>query len=141
MSISQNVDIIKNFFDLIDKQGLSPSELKEYIDPEFKDRDRPEQFPRELSDVDATVGFFIELKNAFPNGRHQVSILEELSDERVLVRWRFTGTHSGSGSLFGMSPTNRDVDINGFDVFRLSNQKITEQWHIQEQAKLYKQLT
>ena len=139
MSISQNVDIIKNFFDLIDKQGLSPSELKEYIDPEFKDRDRPEQFPRELSDVDATVGFFIELKNAFPNGRHQVSILEELSDERVLVRWRFTGTHSGS--LFGMSPTNRDVDINGFDLFRLSNQKITEQWHIQEQAKLYKQLT
>ncbi len=139
MSASKNVNIIKSFFDLIDKKGLSSSELKEYIDHSFKDHDRPEQFPKELSDFDASINFFVELKNAFPNGRHEVSILEELSEERVLVRWRFTGTNNGS--FLGMPPTNRDVDINGFDLFRLSNKKITEQWHIQEQAKLYKQLT
>jgi steroid delta-isomerase-like uncharacterized protein len=44
----------------------------------------------------------------------------------AVVRWRFSGTHSGFGA--GLPPTGRRVDVRGMTWFRFEHGKIVEGW-------------
>jgi predicted ester cyclase len=46
--------------------------------------------------------------------------------DRVAIRWRTTGRHTGP--LFGFAPTGRSVCIPGVDIFRVVDGKIVEHW-------------
>jgi steroid delta-isomerase-like uncharacterized protein len=46
--------------------------------------------------------------------------------DKVLIRWTTSGTNTGP--LFGNPPTDKAIVVTGFDLFRISNGKITELW-------------
>lgn len=46
--------------------------------------------------------------------------------DKVLIRWTDSGTNTGP--LFGNPPTGKTFVVTGFDLFRISNGKITELW-------------
>ena len=54
-------------------------------------------------------------------------------DDKVLIRWTNSGTNTGS--LFGNPPTGKPYVATGFDLFRISNGKITEMWQQYNFAK------
>lgn len=58
--------------------------------------------------------------------------------DRVVVRWRSSGTHSGS--FMGMPPTNRSYSISGIDIHRLSDGRMAEHWHVVDQLSQLQQL-
>ena len=46
--------------------------------------------------------------------------------DKVLIRWTNSGTNTGP--LFGNPPTGKPYVATGFDLFRISNGKITDIW-------------
>lgn len=44
----------------------------------------------------------------------------------VMIRWKSSGTHKGS--LMGVQPTGKKVNVSGTTVFRISEGKIFEEW-------------
>ena len=63
------------------------------------------------------------LRRAFPD--IQFTIHDAVADdERVAIRWTWTGTHSGP--FRGIAPSNRRVSNNGFAMFRLRDGKIVD---------------
>src|SRR5262245_25023955 len=74
---------------------------------------------------EAYRSFYSSLLNAFPDGRLTIndSVTE---DDKVVVRWSFTGTHKGE--LLGISPTGKKVQMTGISINRVANGKIVEAW-------------
>jgi steroid delta-isomerase-like uncharacterized protein len=81
--------------------------------------------------------YFASMREAFPD--FEFTIEDEVAEgDRVLQRVTFTGTHQGF--FRGLPPTGKRVRISGFDLFRLENDKIAEQWSIFDSAGMMNQL-
>jgi steroid delta-isomerase-like uncharacterized protein len=75
--------------------------------------------------------------SAFPDGHTTVedSIAE---GGKVTYRWTFRGTHQGE--LLGTPPTDKQVEITGITINRLSGGKVEEQWNLFDQLGMLQQL-
>jgi steroid delta-isomerase-like uncharacterized protein len=58
--------------------------------------------------------------------------------DRVVVRWRSRGTHSGE--FLGMPATGRSFDIAGIDIHRVTDGRMAEHWHVVDQLSQLQQL-
>lgn len=74
---------------------------------------------------------------AFPDRRitHEDIVAE---GDRVVIRWKMTGTHQGD--LMGIAPTGKSVTVTGFDEFRVADGKIAELWQEVDMLGLMQQL-
>jgi steroid delta-isomerase-like uncharacterized protein len=59
-------------------------------------------------------------------------------DDKVVLRWSTTGTHTGSYGR--VPPTGRVVTMNGIDVYRLADGRIVEAWSMWDGLAAYQQL-
>jgi steroid delta-isomerase-like uncharacterized protein len=83
--------------------------------------------------------FFHDLFDAFPD--FQLEILDlVVDDERAAVRWRVTGTFSGSHSFQGLTPTGKQVDIEGCDMVWVRDGKIARVEAYYDTGSLARQL-
>ena len=48
------------------------------------------------------------------------------ADDKVAVRFRFTGTHTGE--FLGNQPTGNKVDYQSYELYRIADGKIAEEW-------------
>ena len=58
--------------------------------------------------------------------------------DRLAVRWTNEGTHSAD--FLGIPATGKRFSITGIDIFRLSDGKLAEHWHVVDQLLLLQQL-
>jgi glyoxylase-like metal-dependent hydrolase (beta-lactamase superfamily II)/predicted ester cyclase len=73
---------------------------------------------------DAIREYFGELFAAFPDFKFEV--LETAADgDRVAVRWRARGTFAGPGRFQGLEPNGAKAEIEGCDLIRVSDGRIT----------------
>jgi len=64
-------------------------------------------------------------RSAFPDTH--MTIDDILADgDTVMVRWTARGTHKGA--LLSLSPTSKQVTVQGVDIYRISAGKIKETW-------------
>jgi predicted ester cyclase len=66
--------------------------------------------------------------------------IEELivADDRAVSRLHFTGHFTGSfGAARGQG---QSVDFHAFDVYRVANGRIVENWHLEDNLTLLRQL-
>lgn len=81
--------------------------------------------------------YFASMRAAFPD--MQFAIEDEVAEgDRVLQKVTFTGTHKGF--FRGLPPTDRRIRISGFDLFRLRNGRVAEQWSVFDSASMLDQL-
>jgi steroid delta-isomerase-like uncharacterized protein len=67
------------------------------------------------------------------------SVEDVIADgDRVAVRWRSSGTHSGE--FLGIPPTGRPYTIEGIDIHRLEHGRLAEHWHVVDQFGQMQQL-
>lgn len=85
------------------------------------------------------TGLVEALNVGTPDGKRTLNAIEKLSDGRVMVHFTFDGTQTGA--FYGMPASNRKVHFNGFDLFRIANNQVTEQWHVEEVAVITAQLS
>ena len=61
-----------------------------------------------------------------------------VSDDTVTVQVRWTGTHTGSYG--GVPATNRAVDVRVISIWRFVDNKVVENWALQDQFGLVQQV-
>ena len=88
---------------------------------------------------DEMVAFFAELFDAFPDWRFEV--LETVAEgDGVAVRWRARATFAGPGSFMGFEPNGARVDIEGVDLVRVRDGRISAIDAYMNGAELARQL-
>ena len=87
-----------------------------------------------LAGYEEVEGLF---QKAFPGKLARIDQLFS-ADDKVVVRWRCTGTHKGEFN--GISPTNKKVDITGISIYRFSKEQIVEVWQSWDRLGLYEQI-
>ncbi len=83
--------------------------------------------------------FFLNgvLRKGFPD--LTVEILEQLAEgDLVTTRKRIRATHMGE--IFGIAPSNRQVEINVIDIIRIHNGKYAEHWGQSDFGEVLKQI-
>lgn len=67
----------------------------------------------------------LSTRDAFPD---LVTTIEEMVEEgdRLAIRWRSTGTHTGS--FHDVPPTGREVEVFGVTFAHFSGSAVTEEW-------------
>jgi len=55
-------------------------------------------------------------------------VVEDLiaEDDKVLLRWSFTGKHIGP--IMGVNPTGKQISVGGMNLFQMAGGKIVEFW-------------
>jgi hydroxyacylglutathione hydrolase len=70
------------------------------------------------------AAFFSDLYDAFPDWR--LSVVETVAEgDGVAVRWRARGTFAGPGTFMGFEPNGARVDIEGVDLVRVRDGRIS----------------
>lgn len=76
-------------------------------------------------------------RTAFPDLHEAVEFV--LADgDRVMSRFRLTGTHTGP--LYGVPGTGKKVDIQGVDVARIQDGRIVEYFYHEDTLGMFRQL-
>lgn len=74
---------------------------------------------------------------AFPDMKIKIS--EIFGDgEKLAVYSTFTGTNKGE--MFGIPATNKKVTVNGMDIMKFDNEKISDHWGVYDNLTMFKQL-
>jgi steroid delta-isomerase-like uncharacterized protein len=92
------------------------------------DADGPEGFRRARAEfLDALPDLRIDVEDSVAEG------------DQVVLRWRVTGTHLGSG--LGIPPSGRAVQARGMSWFRFRDGRMAEGWDSWDQSGLLKSLS
>ena len=132
-------DMLRQLYADVDSPEVEAAELAAYFSDDFVDFDRSPLAPGALTDKQAHIGFFEELKRGFTRYRHTINLLEPLPDGRVVIYWTFQGTHSGT--FFNVPASQRTARINGIDIYTVEGGLVTEQRHVEDVAGLMQQIS
>jgi predicted ester cyclase len=80
-----------------------------------------------------------QVRGAFPDLRFDIDVLFA-DEEYVTGRWTMTGTNSGELQMLGIPPTGRPVKMSGQEIFRVSDGRFTEVWHLEDLPGMLTQL-
>jgi len=75
--------------------------------------------PKEFKDAIAAV------RAAFPDLRFAIED-EIAAADKIVTRWRVTGTQTGT--FFGRAASGRRIDVSGMNIFRIADGVIREIW-------------
>ncbi|BCY05945.1 ester cyclase [Actinoplanes sp. L3-i22] len=80
---------------------------------------------------------FEMMRHAFPDLRAQIEDIVA-ADDRVALRLRFRGTHSGE--FLGIPPTGNHIEYVSHEFYRIAGGLIAEEWICSDTATLFRQL-
>ena len=78
------------------------------------------------------------MRNAFPDLRAHIEDIVAAGD-KVAVRLRFRGTHSGE--FLGIPATGRPIDYVSHEFYRVADGLIAEEWICSDLATLFRQIS
>lgn len=81
--------------------------------------------PEPIRGREAVRGFLGQFRDGMPDLTLAVDDVAGDGD-RVAVRWHAHGTHTND--MFGIPPTNNELDIHGISFFRFEDGRIAEDW-------------
>lgn len=87
--------------------------------------------------IDLVKNYIKEYKNGFPDLKIQLEAVIAEGDQ-VIAHTLLTGTHKGD--FWGIQATNKKVNVEGYDRFKVVNGKITERWGIFDQVSFFNQI-
>lgn len=129
---------VEAFYADVDDPRKNKADLGAYFVDDFVDFDRSPMAAKALSDKEAHLSFFDELKAGFSDYSHTLNLVEETLAGKLVVYWTFEGTHSGP--FFGAPASRRPVRINGIDIYTMAGDKFAEQRHCEDVAGLLAQI-
>ena len=133
MSLTENKSIATRFLEEVINKG-NQSLADELVASDFIDHN---PLPGLSPDRDGFKQSFVIFHSTFPDMHYAIEDLIA-EDDKVVVRWRATGTQKGE--LMGIPPTGKSIAVTGVDVFRISNGKIAELWLNWDQLGMMQQL-
>jgi steroid delta-isomerase-like uncharacterized protein len=133
MTADQNRALVRTFVEEAQTRH-NLAAVDEYMAPDFVDHSVPPGLPPDREGVKMQFGMFFQ---ALPD--LQADIHDQVADDdKVVTRKTLRGTHQGS--LFGIPPTGKQVNIEVIDILRVRDGKITDHWNLVDQLGLLRQL-
>jgi steroid delta-isomerase-like uncharacterized protein len=114
--------------------GGNYAAAEELLAPDF--RRHSEGFP--AVGPEAYAAIVKSCHDGFPDTR--IVMVDEpiVEDDRVFVRWRWTGTHKAE--FRGVPASGRKIDVLGEDVIRIRDGRITDIWPLFDPLRLMLQI-
>jgi predicted ester cyclase len=135
MSLSENKDLIRRYMKAVDANTTSDwSVLDEYIAEDFVAHDLP--LPGVSPDREGMKQAAEIFRVATP-GRHEITL--QIA-EGELVASKIVGRGVHTGELFGIPPTNNEVETEGIAIHRIRDGKIVEYWVVTNVARVLEQM-
>jgi steroid delta-isomerase-like uncharacterized protein len=130
----QNKTIVRNFVSDVWNKGNFAA-VTGYFAADFADHSPV--MPNQPQGAAGARQVFESFKAAFPD--LNFTIEEMLAEgDKVVWRWRSTGTNSGS--MMGMPPTGKSATVTGIEIYRITGGKIAERWGNLDQLGMLQQL-
>jgi predicted ester cyclase len=92
----------------------------------------------ELRGIDSLRLHILEHHKAFPDWSENII---QIVAERDLVVIHYISTGTNKGRWLGNSPTGKKIQINEVSIFRIENNRISEQWLLPDLFSMQQQLT
>ena len=135
MSVEENKDLIRRYIQAVDDNQTSDwSILDEYIAEDFVAHNPP--FPGVSLDREGMKQAAENFRVATP-GRHEIKLQVAEGD---LVVSHIVGRGVHEGELFGIPPTNNEVETEGIVIHRVRDGKITEYRSVTDVARVLQQV-
>jgi steroid delta-isomerase-like uncharacterized protein len=117
----ENIALMRNAFAALSRRDFAAA--AEFLSPDFiiNLAGVPYQMRGRRTWRKNTEAFF----NAFPDIQIETQDMFA-TDDKVAVRFRFTGTHTGE--FLGNQPTGKRVDYQSYELYRIADGKIAEEW-------------
>jgi predicted ester cyclase len=126
-----NADTLRRVFSLMDEQD--DRSIRQLLAPGFS----AVMSGGPPMSADEWAGMGEMMYAAFPDGKHTIDETLEI-DDRVVLRGRFTGTHSGE--FMGMPPTGKKITVTFMNLDRFAGDKLIEHRAEVDMAGLMQQL-
>lgn len=91
------------------------------------------------SAIDNMRALIATVRDGFTDTQHPILFHQELPGGWVVIHWQMTATHTGEA--FGFPASGNPFAINGIDIMRVVDGKITEISHVEELLKLTQQIS
>jgi len=133
MTIQENKAILSRFIEAYNDRNLGIFE--ELVAPDFVDRTHQQKGRDKFKQL-FTLAF-----DGFPDWHEEIEdIISE--GEKVWVRVKATGTHSGDWNLFGvpLPATGKKITMNMVFFFRIVNGKLVETEELDDQIDFFNKL-
>ena len=135
MTVEENKALARRFFVEI-ADGGHLDRAAEMMAADYRHHD-PGLPPEMQTSRDAYISHFPMYTAAFPDMRIAVAdIVAE--DDKVAIRWTFTGTHNGP--LMGIPPTGKPVNVSATTIQRIAGGKIVEGWTLFDALGMMQQI-
>jgi steroid delta-isomerase-like uncharacterized protein len=126
-----NAELIRWAFDMLNEHDVRP------LRP-FWTEETVERFPdRTCRGADEIARYFEDTFAALPDFHMEVLTVVEQGED-VFVHWRLTGTHQGS--VLGIEPTGKRVELDGIDHFVLRDGKVVSNFVVFDQMQYARQI-
>ena len=133
MTIQENKAILRRFIEAYNDRNLEIFE--ELVAPDFIDRTHQQKGREKFMQL-FTLAF-----DGFPDWHEEIE--DMISEgEKVWVRVKATGTHSGDWNLFGvpLPATGKRITMNMVFFFRIVNGKLVETGELDDQIDFFNKL-
>ena len=120
--LDQNKQIARRYYEECWNQG-KVDRLGQFVSRDCRIHDPV--FPNLTSGLERLTDHINMCRNSFPDLRFSIDDTIAERDE-VVVHW--TGRGTQSGSFLGIQPTHKTASVSGTSIFRIQNQKISEQF-------------
>ncbi|HVY30137.1 MAG TPA: ester cyclase [Polyangiaceae bacterium] len=129
--ISVNLELTKRFYVAFDSR--EPSRMDALVAETGVDHDGGG-----VSALVSMRGLVGALATGFDEYHHRVELALPIGDDKVFIRWRMEGTHTGE--LFGVPASNKKIFLHGHDLIRIDGGKIVELWHVEQLLQMMQQI-
>jgi len=79
----------------------------------------------------------VAIRAGFPDLHYEIKDII-VTQDRVVARVIMAGTQTGT--LFGIAPTGKHIEVNQINIEKIENGKITEHWRVTDELAMMKQL-
>ncbi|HSN73766.1 MAG TPA: ester cyclase [Anaerolineae bacterium] len=135
MSVRENTDLVRRYFDTIWNKGQFERE------PEFVALDIVVHAPPIPGIPDGIAGP-LTIVGTFRGAMPDLHLTQDLvfgAEDKVVQIWTTRGFHTG-GDLFGFPASGKEMVLTGINIFRVENGRIAERWGTMDLMGLMQQL-
>ena len=134
MSLQANAQLIERYFEEVWNQG-KVDVLDELLTSDY--RNHSPGLPDPQPGPDGLKPIVLMMRSGIPDLHYAIVDLVVAAD-RVAAYVHMTGTHTGS--LFGIEPTGKSIDVRQMQIEWIRDGRICQHWRITEDLKMMRQL-
>ncbi len=135
MSVDQHIATVRTVIELLN--GGDIDGVAEHVGEGFTRHDLSGTFLASTAGPGEVTDFLHALYASIPDLHIDIADIFG-SDDKLAVRYAFTGTHKGE--LLGIAPTGKKLDFSGINIYRFNEGKVAEAWQLWDWATVLQQV-